>query len=304
MEEEKSNIQSIKEFIEENETETDSENTEQENEDELEEGEGENGDDSVDDDVQDDEGDDDDKSDEEDEIDEDAELNFDEKVDTTDKGGQKKPNKENRAFARMRKEKKELEEKLKNQEGHFEKLDEVARSNGFKSHNEMLEYLENQSVKKEAEKRGVDEADIKKERERETKIEELERKAKDFEKYQINDRVNGIYSEFTSEVGGLTKEESSKISRALSDDGITMEDLHAMSNKKTALKKFFKSYYEEVIGTKENKRNKTLDGDKKRRIDKISKQHRSTRQEDNTTESLFGKIEKIKNSKPSEKIEI
>lgn len=154
----------------------------------------------------------------------------------------KKPTKEEReqhAWAEMRKENKEKQREL-------DRLNDIAVGYGFKNHSEMLEKLEEDRMIKEAKTRGQDPEVFKQINSMENKIKQLEsERAKQLEAEKAKDLLNKI-DNFVK-TNGLPETDRQVLIEKLDEDGFSVDDLSKIRN----VNALFSGYVNESMNEKE-----------------------------------------------------
>jgi hypothetical protein len=206
------------------------ENVEEDEEEDFEDEEDDDEDlDEEDDDEEEEEDEDEEEDDEED--DEDQNLKGDESYEPT-------PNKEDKAAHAF----KELRTKTQNLESKIKSLDSIAQRYGFKDHAEMMESLEKDSIKKQAEKQGLDPKIYAELENTKKRLETLESENKAKEQQLILNKFLTELDSFAKEVK-LTQEEKQSIIEKMDADGYTVDMLTKIKNPRVV----FKGYTEDKI---------------------------------------------------------
>lgn len=187
--------------------------------------------------------------DDEDDTSEDEDINEDDDSLNEDDGEEeiipvKPPKQEKQDYAF-----KELREKNKSLESKITALDEIAQRYGFKSHDDMLKTLEEDSIKKEAQNQGIDPKFYKELKDTQKKLERMEREKEEEVK-------NLKLQTFLKELDGFSKElklneeEKQTIIEKMDNDGYTIDMLLGIKNPRV----IFKGYVEDKIVQKTEQR--------------------------------------------------
>jgi hypothetical protein len=182
---------------------------------------------------------DDNDDDEEDELEEDKdEDDEDDEDDDEDEPQKEEPSKEDKkeyAFAQIRKEKKEYEEKYKQAKEHQESWDEIARRLGYKNSNELLEAENEKRMKSEAESKGMDTQTYR-------ELQELKEKVETQEKEKKEVASKEKLAKFTSSLDNvaetyeLKEKEKVEMLNRMETDGYDINDLYEIKNPKAFIK--------------------------------------------------------------------
>ncbi len=137
---------------------------------------------------------------------------------------------------------KELREKNKSLESKISALDEIAQRYGFKSHDEMLKTLEEDSIKKEAQNQGIDPKFYKELKDTQKKLERMEReKQEEVKNLKLQTFLKELDS-FSKELK-LNETEKQSIIEKMDNDGYTIDMLLGIKNPRV----IFKGYVEDKI---------------------------------------------------------
>lgn len=136
----------------------------------------------------------------------------------------------------------ELREKNKSLESKITALDEIAQRYGFKSHDEMLKTLEEDSIKKEAQNQGIDPKFYRELKDTQKKLERMEReKVEEVKNLKLQTFMKELES-FSKELH-LNEDEKQNIIQKMDDDGYTVDMLLGIKNPRV----IFKGYVEDKI---------------------------------------------------------
>lgn len=156
-----------------------------------------------------------------------------------------KDDKKDYAFAELRKKYKEAEKLAKEKDASLRQWEEIAKNLGYQSADELLRAQREQTIKQEAEKKGVD-PEIYRE------LIQLKEKVGEYEKRQKQTQSQLKLEKFTSSLDEvvnnykLTDNEKNSILLEIEKDGYNLEDLYEIKNPK----KFIIGYAADVITEK------------------------------------------------------
>lgn len=154
-----------------------------------------------------------------------------------------KEEKNNFAFAKLRKENKETKEELA-------RVQALAEAYGFSDYKAMLEQLDKEAMAKKARDEGLDPKVYKRIYETERQLEEIKRQREEeisnSRVLQVNSRLDGFI-----EKNSLKEADKTKLIMALDEDGYRIEDLVRLKNPEMLFKTYLQSEISEIKNQKE-----------------------------------------------------
>jgi len=173
--------------------------------------------------------------DEEDEFDDEDQEEDEEEPQEEQEEEPSKEDKKEYAFAQLRKEKKEYEDKYKQAKEYQESWDEIAKRLGYKDSNELLEVEREKRLKAEAESKGMDTQTYRELQELKQKVEKQEQEKQEIVSKQKLAKFTNSLNEIVDNYG-LKEGEKVDILNKMEADGYDVSDLYEIKNPKSFIK--------------------------------------------------------------------